>query len=222
MRRVDSAGVAMAPLWQAAEAPLPLVDTDARDSAACRLEAEITAARKTGHQEGYAEGLKQANEDVEREHQAWLSKHQKEFDTQKRQLDVTQAKLKELVESVPGEVERQAIQAEETAVAVAYAAVVKLLGDGYRDGDLMRALVRTATTEAGHAVESIRVAEADVDLLQGLESIPVIGDRKLSPGQCVLETRCGHQETGLDARLESLKQALLAGLAQHREAGVVR
>lgn len=219
MRRIDPAGVTMAPLWQAAGSPSPGLEPGLTDAAAGRQGEELAAAQEAGYREGYAYGLKQAQERVDRDNQAWRSRQQKELDEARRQLDAERARVATLVESMSTEMERQAIEAEETAVNVAYAAIVKLLGDGYRDGEVMRALVRSAMAQAGHAVESVRVAEADVELLGALDSIMVVGDPRLSPGQCVLETRCGHHETGLDVRLDALKKALLSGLARHRERG---
>ena len=41
-------------------------------------------------------------------------------------------------------------------------------------------------------------------------------DQALKPGQLRLQSRLGHYETGLDVRLEQIKQAFLIGLATHR------
>lgn len=217
MRRVDSAGIVMAPLWQVTSGTSAGPGTALEDALALRREEELAAAQEAGYRDGYAHGLKQAQEQVDRDNQAWKSMQQKEADAVRQQLDIERARWVALVGSLSAEMEKQAIQAEEVAVGVAYAAIIKVLGDRYRDGEVMRDVVSSAMVQAGHAIESVRVAEADVELLGEVESILVVGDPGLSPGQCVLETRYGHYDTGLDVRLDSLKKALLSGLDRHRE-----
>lgn len=219
MRRVDSAGIVMAPLWQVVGGNSPGSEAGPADAPARRLEAEVAAAQEAGYRDGYAQGLKQAQEQVDRDKQAWKSRQQKELDAVRQQLETERTRWVLLAESLSAEMEKQAIQAEETAVSVAYAAIVKLLGDRYRDGEVMRDVVRSAMVQASHAIESVRVAEADAELLGDMKPILVVGDPTLAPGQCVLETRCGQYGTGLDVRLDSLKKALLSGLDRHRERG---
>lgn len=103
------------------------------------------------------------------------------------------------------------------SVEVAYAAVVRLLGDRAADKSLMASLCHAIVREYGHPPATLRISEEDfVDLDEHLIEIPVEVDRRLRPGQCVIDTARGQLETGLDVRLEGLSKALLQTLAQGR------
>jgi flagellar assembly protein FliH len=215
MRRIDATEVAMEPLWQAPAAASNEITPGAMVE---RLEAERGAVLESAYREGHDLGLKRAKELFEKESSAWQAGRQKEIDDLKRQLDAAHARLEGLIKAIPGQVIRQAEQAEDIAIEVAYAALAKLLGDQYQGGEVLRALVHDGIRQAGHTVTAIRVASVDAGQLAGME-IPVIADARLSPGECVLETAYGHQACGLDVRLDSLKRALLLGLVRHRDSG---
>lgn len=216
MRRVDPAGIAMAPLWNA---PDCRSHVDHVESIDIRRDEELTAARERGHQEGHALGMRQAQEQVARENSIWRTDQERSLNQLRRQASEAHQRFKQLAAGLSAEVERLESLLETTAVSVAYAAVAKCLGEGYADGDAMRVLVRNAISQAGHPVVSVRLAEADITLVGALDPVAVIADPKLSVGQCVLETRYGHYESGLEVRLESTKKALLAGLDRHRDVG---
>jgi flagellar biosynthesis/type III secretory pathway protein FliH len=215
MRRIDAANVPMEPLWQTpAVAPCGMAPVAAVDP----MEVERAAVLEAAYQEGHALGLKRAKEVFDAESSAWQAARRKELDELERQLVAAQGRLGDLIRAVPVQMERQAERAEEVALEVAYAALAKLLGEQYPGGEVLRALVRDGIRQAGHAVSALRVAADDAAHLADME-IKVIPDAGLSPGQCILETACGYQACGLDVRLDSLRRAFLAGLAQHRGPG---
>lgn len=215
MRRIDAAGVAIEPLWQVTAAVSNPVNSGPTVD---QLEVERAAVLEAAYREGYELGLKRAREAFEKESSAWQAGRQEEIDGLKQALGAAHARLESLIEAIPEQLSRQAGQAEEVAIEVAYAALSKLLGDQYRDGEVLRSLVRDGVHRAGHTINALRVASEDAEQLIGLE-IPVIADARLSPGECVLETAYGHQACGLDVRMESLKCAFLLGLARHRDSG---
>lgn len=215
MRRIDAANVSMEPLWQApAVAPGEAAPATTIDPWA----AERAAALEAAYREGHALGLKRAKELFETESSAWQAARQKELDELERQLVAAQGRLNDMIRAIPAQMERQAARAEEIALELAYAALVKLLGEQYQGGEVLSVLVRDGIRKAGHAVSAVRVAAADAARLADVE-VRVTSDAGLSPGQCVLETAYGHHACGLDVRLESLRRAFLAGLTQHRESG---
>ena len=216
MRRIDAANVTMEPLWLA---PAVTPSEAAQDVAVNAWEAERAAVLEAARREGHALGLKRAKELFDAESSAWQASRQKEFDEIERQLVAARGQLNGLIEAIPGQMELQALRAEEVAMEVAYAALTKLLGEQYQDGDVLRALVRDGIRHAGHAVSALRVSADDAAQLAGSE-IEVVADPRLSSGQCILETAYGQHACGLDIRLDSLRRAFLAGLARHRDLGV--
>ena len=213
MRRVNSSEVVVSPLWQTPAA----VSVSGADTAPVRRQTEhdMEEARKEGYREGYARGLEQAQAQVRREAEARQEQQEREVARVRERLEDERRRWASLVEGLSSQVERQLAQSGDVAVSVAYAAVAKFLGDGYADRDFMQALIRHALADVEQRVDCVRVSEQDAVVLQEDSPVQVVGDPRLSPGQCVLETRLGQYETGLDVRLDLLKKALLSGLARH-------
>jgi flagellar assembly protein FliH len=217
MRRLDSADQAVRPLWQNDKA-LPGRTPAVPDERALLLEKELLAARERGYREGYAEGARTIQNQLEQEAARSAAEAKRQQDVAIGQLNDAKARLQALLGAVSTALAEQVDRVDEIAVATAYAAVTKFLGDRYADRDLMQTLVNHALAHTAQRVDSIHVSEQDADLLQSIEGVRIVPDSRLRPGQCTLETRLGHYETGVDTRLELLKSALLAGLAQHRSA----
>jgi flagellar biosynthesis/type III secretory pathway protein FliH len=114
-------------------------------------------------------------------------------------------------------VDQHAEDSELLAVEVAFAAVTRLLGEKSADRSLMLDLCRAVIREYGHPPATLRISEADLNLLEPNSlDIPVEVDRRLVAGQCVIDTARGQFETGLDIRLAALSKALLDTVADHR------
>ncbi len=180
------------------------------------MEAQQAAAVERGYQEGHARGLAQAQERVRQENQAWRQQRERELDAAREQFEQARERLESLTRQLPVQIAAEAARAEELAIETAYAAVTRLLGSDYIERNLMPALVRHAMGSLEMRVDAILLSAQDVELLQGMENLNVAVDARLRPGQCRLETRLGSYDTGLDVRLDMLRQALLSGLAEHR------
>jgi flagellar assembly protein FliH len=215
MRRLSSTDQAIRPLWQNKEAPTDDA-AHAGDDRALLLEREIQAARERGYREGYAKGELGIREKLKQEATSLAVEAKRQQDNAVEQLEKTRLRLEALVGGVMGALEKHARQVDEIAVATAYSAVTKFLGDKYADKKLMQALVDHALAHTGQPVNSIHVSEQDAELLKSIDGVRIVPDSRLRAGQCTLETRLGHYETGLDVRLELLKSALLSGLDQYR------
>lgn len=153
-----------------------------------------------------AQQVQKISADLERKHSEAVAR-----------LDGERKRLNELAQSISMATEHFAENAEATAVEVAYAAVIRLLGEKAVDRSLMVDLCRTIVREHGHPAATLRLSEPDFALLQDQDvGIPVEIDRRLSPGQCVIDSPRGQIESGLELRLHALTQALLVALAEHR------
>jgi flagellar assembly protein FliH len=214
MRRINSSEMAVAPLWNHAD---PADDQpDNGDILRQHQQRELHESRERGYREGYAQGEKKARDQVISEADASTKRQEQEFRRLQGELETSRKRLDMLFDSLSSALEHQSHQVEEVAVGIAYAAVAKFLGDRYADRDLMQALVGHALTHVGERVDSVHVSEQDFEQVRDVGTVRIVSDARLLPGQCTLETRLGHYETGLDVRLELLKTALLSGLAQHR------
>ena len=183
-----------------------------RDPAA-DLERQRVRMFEQAREQGRAEGLEQARQKIEQEVEAARlsleNRHQGVLD----ELECERAALRELAKGVAHAVQEHADRAEELAAEVAFAAVTRLLGQGMDRSELLLAMCSEIVREFGHPAASLRVGERDYALLGSSElGVPLVLDRRLEPGQCVLESPRGQFDSGLDVRLEGLKQALLAAL----------
>lgn len=164
-------------------------------------------------EQGRAAGLRDARSEIER--QVNLARAQIE----ERQRDALAAleqerkSLRETAATVVRAAEECLARAESLAAEVAFAAVTRLLGEQLDYVQVLSGLCGQIIREFGDSNASLRVGEHDHALLSssGIE-VPLVLDRRLNTGQCVLDTPRGQLETGLDVRLEALKQALLDGL----------
>jgi len=184
---------------------------------------QIRLYRQEAEQEGRREGLLRGQADARKELEAKLRKAEEELqckhDDAMRELEAFRTSLASLVENLGMESERLSRLAEEAAVVAAYAAVLKLLGDRAAERTLMRDLCLHALGSAEQAPTTLRVSTADFASLgvgEDLKAINVVVDASMKSGQCAFDTRLGHYETGLDVRLEALKNAFLEGLQLHR------
>ena len=166
---------------------------------------------------GFTEGMRSAEYEISRrvaniedrlrsEHDAALTRLQSDKDQFRQMASSLQASLDDCAES-----------GESLAIEVAFASVTRLLGEKSADRSLMRDLCRNIVLEYGFPPATLRVSEADMPLLESVDlGIRVEADRRLMPGQCVIDTARGQFESGLDVRLDALRKTLLAAMAEHR------
>ncbi|HEY0199029.1 MAG TPA: hypothetical protein VGC19_10905 [Rhodanobacter sp.] len=180
---------------------------------AAQLEQAMAAARE----KGYREGLANAEGEVARRVAAIEAGLKRQHEKAMADLDAARHALLQVKPALEGEIARQRAVAEESAVEAAYVAVLKLLGVRDMNRDLIRELCQAAIDGMERKPIALRVSSEDsLQLQAGWEGIELIADAGLSRGRCILETRLGQYETGLDVRLEALKNAFLEGLQQHR------
>ncbi|HBZ46975.1 MAG TPA: hypothetical protein DEO93_06830 [Stenotrophomonas sp.] len=217
MRRVDAATIALAPLWQEVHAaPEPESLPHGADLIAAKQQAEHADALERGYQDGYARGVADAEDGARKQALEWQQTRQRELDAARAQYEQAGQHLESLAAQIPVQLRAEEARAEALAIEIAYAAVVRMLGVGYADRSIMQALVRQAMQDVEGDVDRVLVSSADALALENVDGITVTQDPQLAAGQCRLESRMGTYDTGLDVRLELLRQALLAGLAEHR------
>jgi flagellar assembly protein FliH len=196
--------------------PAQTIDTKLNEAQKLR-DQEIYLFEQT-KKRGLAEGLKDAESEIEarvEEIKAGLTRHhQKALD----ELNLSKRRFDDLSTSLKSSIAQYADDAEAMAVEIAFASVLRLLGDKSTERTLMKSLCRVVANDYGHGVATLRVSEQDREHVQ-LENvdIEIEVDRRLKAGQCVIETSRGQFESGIDVRLDALKKVFLSTLAQHRE-----
>lgn len=170
-----------------------------------------------GFEQGYRDGLRQARTELEasaaQSRAEWEQQARAALDEAQNALHIERERLAVVADELSTALEEDRRWAESAAAEMAYAAMARLLGDKAADRSLVAALCGQARRELGGDVVIVRVAEADASALQVLPGgVSFVADASLPVGSCVLESRRGRFDAGLEARLEQLREALLAAL----------
>jgi flagellar biosynthesis/type III secretory pathway protein FliH len=185
------------------------------DSTQCQLEQTFEQAR----QQGLDAARRQNEAEVSKRVQAAETRLRELHQAALEELGQERAQLARMATAIESALARHAQDSETLAVEVAYAALVRVLGDGAADRSLMPNLCRTIVREYGHPPATLRVSDLDLPLLADIDlGIPVEADRRLSPGQAVIDTVRGQFEGGLDVRLAAIAASLATALSEHRGA----
>jgi len=184
------------------------------------MQEQLEAAFAKAKEQGLADGRQAAEAELAKRVQAAETRLRETTDAALKKLDEQRAHLLKLATSIEAAVSRHALDSEELAVEVAYAALVRVLGDAARERSLIPDLCRTIIREYGHPTATLRVSDADLPLLAEVDlGVPVEADRRLSAGEAVIDTARGQFECGLDVRLAAIADVLAGTLAAHRSEG---
>ena len=191
--------------------------TDPGLAEAARAHEEKVLLFEQAREQGLAEGRKNAEQEIEKRvdeiEARLLQAHQKAVAELKAQQELFQ----KLILGLKAAVLKHADDAETVAVEVAFASVVRLLGDKAADRSLIVELCAAVSSEYGHGVVTLHVSEADRLMFESVNiGVDIEVDRRLKSGQCIIETTRGQFDCGIDVRLEALKKAFLSGLNEHR------
>jgi flagellar biosynthesis/type III secretory pathway protein FliH len=196
--------------------PLAAAGPSATEAAEA-LRAQHQQAFDAARAQGFAEGAKDAEREIAQHVEKIERRLSAVHDAAIAKLQAEQARLRQFIASLTGALEAFSVESETLAVEVAYAALVRVLGEKSADGTLLPELCRSIVKEYGHPPATLRVSDVDYSLFESTEfDIPLEVDRRLLPGQCVIDTARGQFESGLDVRLAALTQALLSAVAEHR------
>lgn len=225
VRRMDATGLELS-AWSGDASPADTPVQDTAKLAQQRLvetqrqqQDELERQRERGYQAGMAEGQAAAAKQAQLEMASMKKRLEDEWTKAKAGLDEEQASLRALATRLEQALDEAERVAEEAAVQAAYTALVRLLGTREGDSELMLPLCRQALIDAGGETHVLWVSPQDRDLLGEMASVDLRIDSSFKRGQVRLQSRLGHYDTGLDVRLEQIKQAFLAGLATHRAKG---
>jgi flagellar biosynthesis/type III secretory pathway protein FliH len=166
---------------------------------------QTQAQREQEASAGYAAGLRQAQEEVDKERGRLLE-------------DVSQ--LRKLFSS---SLEDRLSKVDEFAVEIAFAALTRIVGEHFGDGTFARAVVLKAVTSVRGAKKvAVHVAQQDLDLIRRLEGellstgqiseFEFVPDPRVTVGGCLIETETGVWDARLETQLQRLRDAIDASI----------
>jgi len=164
---------------------------------------------------GHAEGLKRAESEISAAIDKAEARIREANAREEERLQAATRQMQELVRNLDAEISALDERLDEVVVETAYAALVRMLGSVAAEGSLMRGLCLQALLDYRQRPVVLKVAPgavADVAELAEPDAIRVVADARLAMGECRLETHKGDYETGIEVRLEGLKQAFLRSL----------
>ncbi|MFC0156276.1 FliH/SctL family protein [Xanthomonas dyei] len=173
-------------------------------------------ARAMGYQEGLARAHEEAAALAQRELAQLTDTLQAEARSAREITERLHTQMQDLVAGLALAVDEQARRSHEVAVEVAFHAVTQVIGGAYANTPLLTDLCHRAMRDAGHQAVALHVCEQDLALCPKVAGLAIQCDLSLRPGQCILETRAGRTEFGLDVRLSALQAALLDGLSTYQ------
>lgn len=180
------------------------------------LEHERRRVLDSAQEQGYASGLKRADQAIEARAKAAESQIREAHAAEGESLQLANEQLAELLQSLPQAIAQMDTRVETAAVEIAYAACMRLLGESAVNRTLMPALCEQALAEYRQRPVTVRVCATDAACLAHIagDDVGVVVDPHLASGQCRLETHKGLYDTGIEVRLDALKQVLLHSLNQ--------
>lgn len=178
-----------------------------RRSILTQIKSEADAARELGRQRGLQEGRAAGREES-----------QQAFASELARFRSLTGKLSDTLASGIGGM-------EDLAVAIAFEAVCKVLGDAAMTEEGVRAQVRQAAAHAKnkerlvvrlHAADlsALRAAGALNSILPPGKAVSWVADDSIELGGCVVETDGGRLDARLETQIERMRTALLAARRQ--------
>jgi flagellar biosynthesis/type III secretory pathway protein FliH len=171
----------------------------------------LEAAREEGLRAGLLDAEDTVNTRIKSAEQRVTESHAVES----ARLQRANADMAALLAALPAAIADVESRIETAAAEIAFAAVTRVLGERNADRSLLAQVCAQAIAEYRLRPVTLRLAADDIDCVQPLldgEDITLVVDNRLQRGQCQLDGHKGLFDTGIEVRLEALKQALLRGL----------
>lgn len=196
--------------------PASMSGPDPAPDPAALLHAERERVLAEARTQGFADGMRSAETEIQARARAAEAKVEQSHAAETERLRAANERMAAWLRDLPEAVVAWETQTADMASEIAYVALVRLLGErAADDASWMVELCRQALAESRLRPVVVRVAKsqsAGLAVLAEGDNIRIVGDAELAPGDCRLETHRGLYDSGLEIRLEALKQALLRGL----------
>jgi flagellar assembly protein FliH len=179
------------------------------------LEQERARVLEAARKDGYAAGIRDAEQEIETRATAAERTWQTKFEKETARLAETTRKLEALIAALPNAVAEIENRIETLTVEATYAATLRVVADAARDEAMVLGFCREALAEYAQRPVKLRVHPELANTVAeavASEDIRVEGDARLAAGQCRIESVTGLYDISLAHRLDALKELLLASL----------
>ncbi len=187
------------------------------DGAADAYAQGLEAGRAAGMQQGLEGAQKRVDDAMRSARQEFEQVAGQRLQEFKTEANARLAQLERLLANFESAAHQRVGELESDAIALAYSALCKVLGDNARDPVTIAAIVRQGMAQlSGSALLAVRMNEADLRILLGDEQgrrlqaaaprVKWVADSSVAAGGCLLDTAAG----SLDARLETQLATLRA------------
>jgi len=226
----------------AARGEEPKPSTSAFDAQAAAAQAAFSQAVKEaqargfsqGHEEGREAGLQQGLADAQARFDEAVREAVQQVETRAAREREAQAqahtaclqRFDSVLQELQDAVKARCDTLEVDAVALAYAATCRIVGDISVQADAVAALVQHAIAQLrGGVLLRVRLRPADLQAMRDDDAgqaliarhpaVQWVADAQLQAAGCVLDTDHGSLDARLDAQLERLRALWLAGACGH-------
>jgi flagellar biosynthesis/type III secretory pathway protein FliH len=179
------------------------------------LEFERARMLESAHKEGYAAGIRDAEELIEKRSLAAELQWREKFEIETRRLAEASRALEALAATLPVALIELERRIEAAVVEIVFAATTRIVASAADDKAIVLGFCREALTEHTLRPAVLRVHPNMLSSVKSWildEDVKVEGDSALAVGQCRIESARGLYDINLADRLEALKQMLLASI----------
>lgn len=167
---------------------------------------ELDALRARASREGYEQGRRSAEQDA------------------RESLERQQAEIRKTLDGLESAVTRKLDELEQLAVAVAFEACARVLGEALLDRGAITSVVRLLLDQTGEPARLlVQVPPEDLERVRAAlehdehwrhRQLQFEADPSLEAGACRVVTPHGQLETSLDVQLRGIQDSLLAAFSQ--------
>lgn len=172
---------------------------------------EMDAMREIGYQEGLKNAeaeLQIALKDLQDKHEAYKEMLFKEHQS-------TISHLNEIAKSLNNTMEHFKDKSYEVCLTLSYEAIVKMVGKSTHDKTLIASICNSVCDDYSNLDCTIGLSREDFSQVESLIlPLQIKVDPALKPGQCRVYHASGYDETGIDVRLDLIKDMFLQSLQE--------
>lgn len=162
---------------------------------------------------GYQEGLKRAEAELQSALNELHAKHEENKALLLKQHQSALSNINKIAELLNDTVEQFKDRAYEVSLTLCYEVIVKILGKSFSDKTLIASICNSVCEEYSDKDCIIGLSREDFALVEPLKlPLKTILLPELGPGQCRIVHASGFDETGIDVRLELIKDSFLKSL----------
>ena len=176
----------------------------------------LEAGRAEGVQQGLEGAQKRMDEAMRAARQDFEQTAGERLQEFRTEATARLAQLERLLANFESAAQMRVAQLESDAIALAYGALCKVLGDHAREPAMIAAIVRQGMAQlSGSALLAVRMNESDLRMLLGDEQgrrlqaaapqVRWVADASVVAGGCLFDTQAGSLDARLDTQLATLR-----------------